>query len=204
MKNECGSIKKTLRMESDAILNAYENLDMQAAENIIEKIGSCKGNIILSGSGTSGIAAKKIAHTFNCMGRPAVFLDPFEGLHGGLGLVRSADIIILLSNGGETEEINQLIPVCKSKGAMLIAVTGNMSATLAKQADTVLKVNAGREADPFDLFATSSIIAILAVFDAISICVMEKTNYTKEDFAAVHPGGAVGKSLKNTVLEKKE
>ena len=133
----------------------------------------------------------------NCIERPAVFLEPSEALHGGLGLIQPGDIVFLLSKGGETEEINMFIPACKVKKAVIVAVTEKPVSYLAKNADIVLLVKVKRESDPFNVFATSSIIATLAVFDAICVGVVSATNYSKERFAVIHPGGAVGKKLKD-------
>lgn len=196
-------IENTLKLESEAILDCFYTLDLQAAEEIVNKISGCTGKIVLSGSGTSGIAAKKIAHTLNCIERPGVFLEPSEALHGGLGLVQQGDIVILLSKGGKTEEINRFIPACKTKKATIVAVTENLESNLAKEADIVLRIKVKRESDPFNIFATSSIIATLAVFDAVCICVAKKTDYSKERFAVIHPGGAVGRQLRDELGNEK-
>lgn len=190
-------VKETLKLESKAVLDVLDHLDLQVMDRIIKLISKNEGKIALAGSGTSGSAARKIAHTLNCIERPAVFLEPSEALHGGLGLIQQKDLVFLLSKGGETEEINMLIPACKVKKATIIAITENTDSFLAKNADVVLQVKVKREADPFNVFATSSIIATLAVFDAICIGVLAETNYSKEQFFIIHPGGAVGKKLKD-------
>lgn len=195
-------VKETLKLESEAVLDALNNLDMQAVDRIIQLISKNDGKIVLAGSGTSGAAARKIAHTLNCIERPAVFLEPSEALHGGLGLIQQQDMVFLLSKGGETEEINMFIPACKAKKATIVAATENTNSFLAKNADIVLQVKVKREADPFNVFATSSIIATLAVFDAICIGVAAETNYSKERFSVIHPGGAVGKKLKDEFKEE--
>ena len=190
-------VKETLKLESEAVLDVLDHLDLQVMDRIIQLISKSDGKIVLAGSGTSGAAARKISHTLNCIERPAVFLEPSEALHGGLGLIQQKDIVFLLSKGGETEEINMYIPACKAKKATIIAVTENTDSYLAKNADIVLLIKVKREADPFNVFATSSIIATLAVFDAICIGVATETNYSKERFSVIHPGGAVGKKLKD-------
>ena len=191
------SIQDTLRKESQAVLDALEVLDPNALKKAVDVISRCRGKVIFSGCGTSAAAGKKIAHTFSCVERPALFLEPSDAVHGGLGVVQSEDIVILLSKGGLTNEIKNLIAPCKTKKAFVIGVTENSDSVLARQSDLCLKVQVRSEADQTGLLATSSILATIAVFDAIAICVAVKTGFTKEKFALIHPGGAVGEILHN-------
>jgi D-arabinose 5-phosphate isomerase GutQ len=194
------SVKHTLQAESQAILDALESVDMQAIEKAVDRIASCRGKIILSGCGTSAAAGKKIAHTFSCIECPALFLEPSDAVHGGLGVVQKDDIVILLSKGGATAEINNLIKPAKAKKAFVIGVTEKEDSILATESDLFLKVKVKTEADKFGLLATSSILGVIAVFDAIAIAAIEKNGFTKERFALIHPGGAVGEILTHKKL----
>lgn len=189
------SVKDTIQKESTAVLEVLECMDQAAVERAVQVISECRGKLILSGCGTSAACGKKIAHTFSCVESPALFLEPSDAVHGGLGVVQPEDIVILLSKGGATSEINQLIAPSKAKKAFVIGVTENADSMLAKQSDLFLKVKVHAEADPTGLLATSSIMATIAVFDAIAICVAAKTGFTTEKFALIHPGGAVGEKL---------
>jgi KpsF/GutQ family protein len=145
------------------------------------------------------MAAKKICHSLNCIERPAVFLTPSDAVHGGLGLLQKGDVLILVSKGGNTEELIKLVSPCKTKGAALVAVTENPGSVLAREADISLIVKVEKEPCPFNMLATASTLAVIAVFDAICIALMEYTGYTREQFAVIHPSGAVGDRLLNKV-----
>ena len=148
-----------------------------------------------TGSGTSGVAAKKIAHTFSCVEVPAFFMSPTDAVHGGLGVLQKGDILIAISKGGETDEILNLIPYVKAKGGKIVGVTENKTSKLAQDCDIRLIIKTEKEADSFNMLATVSTIAVIAVFDAIAVVLMNRANYTKEQFAIIHPAGAVGKKL---------
>jgi KpsF/GutQ family protein len=189
------SVNSTIRKESQAVLDVLECLDKDAVEKAVKVISGCRGKVIFSGCGTSAAAGKKCAHTFSCVECPALFLEPSDAVHGGLGVVQSDDIVILFSKGGATAEINNLIAPCKKKKAFVIGVTENEDSVLAKQSDLLLKVQVKAEADPTGLLATSSIMGTIAVFDAIAICVAALNGFTTDRFALIHPGGAVGEKL---------
>ncbi len=158
----------------------------------------CKENghkAVTSGCGTSAAAARKIAHTLSCVEIPAVFMEPSDAVHGGLGMVQEGDVVVLLSKGGKTEEITMLAAPCRTKGAMVVAVTEAPDSVLAKESDMLLTVKVGKEPDPFNMLATSSIMAVIAMFDAISIALMQLSGFTREKFAVIHPHGAVGERL---------
>ena len=188
-------IKAAMKKESDAVLDAIKSLEESAVENLLEAIVRCEGKLVFSGCGTSGAAGKKMAHTFSCVGRPGVFLEPSDAVHGGLGVVVDKDIVILLSKGGSTAEINHLIQPAKTKNALVVGVTENPDSVLAKESDIFVKVKVKEEADSFDMLATSSIVGIIAVFDALAIKAGELTGFSKEKFGIIHPGGAVGERL---------
>jgi len=201
MKNEMitNEIKRTIRIEANSIQSLLETLDMDRMIQTVCLIGDCKGRIIISGCGTSAMAAKKAVHSLNCIERPAVFLTPSDAAHGGLGVLQPGDIFILISKGGNTKELVQLIPACQAKKATLIGVSENEASIIAKEADIFLKVKIDQEPCRFNMLATASTLAVISVFDAICIALMQYTNYTKEQFAIIHPNGAVGDRL----LERK-
>ena len=189
------SIHKTWQMESESIAALKNTVSSENIVAAVKLIAECKGRILVSGCGTSGAAAKKIAHSLCCVEQPAMFLSPADAVHGQLGMLQSEDILIAISKGGNTSEILNLIPACKAKGAKLIGITENMQSTLAKQSDLVLNVRASKEPCPFNMLATASTLSVIATFDAICIALMLYTDYTREQFAIIHPGGAVGDRL---------
>jgi len=195
------SVRNTLMIESESVNRLIDTISDETVLKVIKLIGDCKGRIILSGCGTSGAAAKKIAHSLCCVERPACFLSPADAVHGALGLLQKDDILILISKGGNTDELVGLISACKAKGARLIGVSENPDSTIARSSDVFLKVKVEREPCPFNMLATASTMAVIAVFDAICIALMHYTGYTKEQFAIIHPKGAVGdRLLKDTKL----
>lgn len=180
---------------SKALKDLVHNIDDDSFLKCVKVIAACKGRIITSGSGTSGTAAKKISHSLSCIERPSFFLSPSDALHGALGSVQRNDIAILISKGGRTTEVTKMIPALKRKKAFIIGVTENDKSTIAAKSDLLLKIKVAKEADDFNMLATTSTMAVIAVFDAVCICLMEYMGYSKEKFAAIHPGGAVGKRL---------
>lgn len=189
------SVKNTLQIEGRAIEEILQNHDPAQVEAVIDLLLNCKGKVITSGCGTSAAAARKIAHTLCCVECPAVFMDPSDAVHGGLGLVQAGDLVILLSKGGQTSEISTLIRPCQTKGAAVVAVTENPHSALAQTSDQLLLVKTSKEPDPFNMLATASIVAVVALFDAICIALMQMNGFSKEKFALIHPRGAVGNRL---------
>ena len=189
------SVTNTLAIESNSISSLIETVSPEAVTEVIKMIGDCKGKVIVAGCGTSAAAARKIAHSLCCIERPATNLIPSDAVHGALGLLQKEDIFILISKGGNTREILSMIPACKTKGARIIGVTENLDSVLAREADIFLKIKVEKEPCPFNMLATASTLAVIAVFDAICIALMKYTNYTREQFAVIHPGGAVGDRL---------
>lgn len=184
----------SLKIEQDEIKRLISYLDQDALLKAIEILDSCK-SIMTVASGSSGIAARKFAHSLCCIERHAMFMSPCEALHGGLGALDSKDVMVMVSMGGKTAELLPIISVCNKKGAILIAVTENDESILAQQADLVLKLNIEKESDPLGLMATSSYITTIALFDAILAGLIVKTDFTSEQFSIIHPGGAVGEML---------
>jgi KpsF/GutQ family protein len=198
-KDLLASIKNTLDIESESVKRLTDIISEEAVLKVIKLIGDCKGRIILSGCGTSGAAAKKIAHSLCCIERPACFLSPADAVHGALGLLQGDDILILISKGGNTGELVNLIHACRVKGAKLIGVSENPDSIIARSSDIFLKIKVEKEPCPFNMLATASTMAVIAVFDAICIALMHYTGYTREQFAVIHPKGAVGDRLLNNL-----
>lgn len=177
--------------EVNRVIEIVRTAEFGQAVDILSKADK----IVTSGSGGTGVAAKKFAHSLSCIERNGVFLSPAEGMHGGMGVVQEGDAMVVVSKGGKTAELLPLIDVCKKKGAKLIGVTQNPDSPLAKQADVFLKMDVHHESDRYDIMATSSVIALVALFDALQVAIMEETDYKLEQFALIHPGGAVGQKL---------
>ncbi|RMF96254.1 MAG: KpsF/GutQ family sugar-phosphate isomerase [Candidatus Schekmanbacteria bacterium] len=161
----------------------------------VEIIYKCKGRVVVTGMGKSGWIGNKIAATLASTGTPAFFLHPAEGMHGDIGMITKEDVVLALSNSGETKELNEIIPVIKRLGIDLISLTGNENSALAKASTVVINTGVKREACPLGLAPTASTTAALAMGDAIAIALLEKRGFKKEDFAMLHPGGSLGKKL---------
>lgn len=170
-------------------------MDPAAFGHCVEALAACRGRILTTGCGTSAAAARKIAHSLCCIERPAAFLSPSDAVHGGLGLVQPQDVVIAISKGGDTREIANLIPAIQTKRALLIGVTEQPDSALGRASSLLLRVRVEREPDEFNMLATASTLAVVAVFDAVCIALMRVTRYTRERFAVIHPGGAVGDRL---------
>ena len=186
---------RTLDVEAKSIEALKTRLDMEVMLKVMQKIAECQGRIIVSACGTSAMAAKKVAHSLCCIERPAAFLSPADAVHGALGLLQREDILILISKGGNTVELTRLIPACKKKGAFLIGIGENPDSTIGKEADLFLQVAVDSEPCRFNMLATASTLAVISAFDSICIALMQYTGYTKEQFAIIHPSGAVGERL---------
>lgn len=190
--------KEVFQIEAQAILKLGENLD-QGFIQAVETILACKGRVVVTGMGKSGLIGRKIAATLASTGTPAFFLHPAEGIHGDLGMVTRQDVVIAISNSGETEEIVNILPVLKRIGSTVIALTGKKESTLAKNSEIFLSVGIEKEACPLGLAPTASTTATLAMGDALAIVLLEARNFRPEDFALFHPGGSLGRRLLLTV-----
>lgn len=186
--------KKVLNTEADAVAGLINKLDGNF-EKAVDLIYESKGRVIVSGMGKSGIVGKKIAATLASTGTPAFFLHPAEASHGDLGMVTASDVIILLSNSGETDELVGLIPFLKRFEVGLISMTGNANSTLARSADIAVDVSVKEEACPLGIVPTASTTAAMAMGDAIAIALLIKRGFKEEDFAFFHPRGSLGKKL---------
>jgi arabinose-5-phosphate isomerase len=196
--NILDAAKEVLEIERDSINDLIEKLDKNFVE-AIEVMYNCSGRIIISGMGKSGLIGRKIAATLASTGTPSLFLHPGEGLHGDLGVITQNDVVVLVSNSGETEEILKIIPVIKKFGVKIITLTGNSTSTLARISDIVLDVSIKREACPLNLTPTASTTAMLAMGDSLAIVLLKRKGFKAEDFAFFHPGGRLGKRLLLTV-----
>ncbi|KAF0217447.1 MAG: arabinose-5-phosphate [Geobacteraceae bacterium] len=164
-------------------------------ERAVELILASKGRVVVTGIGKSGLIGQKIASTMASTGTPAFFLHPAEGIHGDLGMIMKGDVVIAVSNSGETEEVVRILPVIKRLGANLIAMAGNSSSTLARAGDVFLDISVKEEACPLGLAPTASTTATLAMGDALAVALLLQRGFRAEDFALFHPGGALGKKL---------
>ena len=186
--------KESLLTESKAVADISGYLDTEKFGEAVDALSFCP-KIITCASGSSGIAAKKFAHSLCCIERNAQFLSPAEAIHGGMGCIKKGDAVVMVSRGGKTAELLPIIHVCNKKGAILIAVTENLGSPLAEKAQIVVPLQIDKESDRYNVMATSSFMATVAIFDAMLVAVMEETNYQLEQFSLIHPGGAVGKRL---------
>jgi len=186
--------RRVLDIESGAISALKERIDSKFLE-AVEMIFNSKGRVVVTGMGKSGIIGKKVAATLASTGTPSFFMHPAEAGHGDLGMVTPDDVLIAISNSGETEEIINLIPFLKRFSVKLISMTGNPDSLLARSADVNLDVSVGEEACPMGIVPTASTAAALAMGDAIAVALLIKRGLRKEDFALFHPGGTLGKKL---------
>lgn len=188
-------VVELLRVEAAAIENAANRLDPAAVRRAVELLSCCGGKVILLGIGKSGIIAQKIAQTLTSTGTVAIFLHPSDAQHGSLGIITTGDIVIALSNSGETDEIIALLPAVQQKQVSLIAIVGNLDSTLARRADIVLDASVDQEACPLNLAPTTSTTVALAIGDALAMTLMQIKKLTPADFAVNHPAGRLGKRL---------
>ena len=184
-----------LRAEAAAIDKAASRLQAEDIDRVIEILAGCKGKIVLLGTGKSGIIAQKIAATMTSSGTAAINLHPSDAGHGGLGILTSDDVVLMLSNSGETDELLQLLPYLKRRQVPLVAIVGKVKSTLAQRADAILDASVDEEACPLNLAPTTSTTVALALGDALAMTLMQAKGLTAEDFASNHPAGQLGKRL---------
>ena len=192
-------VERVVKAEAEELQKLSERFDKDAVLRTADALQNCKGKVVLAGCGTSGQAAKKIAHTLCCIEIPAIYMCPADAVHGELGLLQEGDILILISKGGNTEELVTLIPACKTKKATLIGVSENPESAIAKNADIYLEIKTDREPDPFNMLATASTLAVISLFDGICIALAQRKGFTRDQFAVIHPHGAVGARLLNNL-----
>jgi arabinose-5-phosphate isomerase len=200
MSNDTATVlelaRKVLRIEANAILGLIERLNGDF-ERALDLLFECRGRVIVTGMGKSGIISRKIAATFSSTGTSAFFLHPAEAIHGDLGAIRDDDVVLALSHSGETEELIRLFESIRRLGAKLIAITGSPRSTLARAADVTLDCSIAEEACPMNLVPTASTTASLALGDALAMTLLVRKGFREEQFAAFHPGGKLGRKLMN-------
>ncbi len=190
--------KEVIRIEAEAVSQIEERIDDQF-ESAIQKIIQCNGRLIVSGMGKSGLISQKIASTMASTGTPSHFVHPAEATHGDLGMITGDDILLIVSNSGETMELIQILSSLKKKGVIIIGLIGRQNSTLAKESDIYLDTSVDKEACTLDLAPTASTTATLAMGDALAVSLLELRGFNKEDFAELHPGGILGKRLLLTI-----
>ena len=192
--NVIDEAKRVLRVEAQSILDLAERID-ENFSRAVELLYHCKGKVVLMGMGKSGLVGRKIASTFASTGTPAFFLHPAEGVNGDFGMLAKEDVVIAISNSGETRELLEVLPLIKRYGNRLIALTGKVNSSLARAGDVCLNLYVKEEACPMGLAPTASTTATLAMGDALAIALMGKRGFDERDFALLHPGGTLGKKL---------
>jgi arabinose-5-phosphate isomerase len=186
--------REVIRIEAEAVQGLLDRLDENFAR-AVEALLACRGRVVVTGIGKSGLVGRKIVSTLTSTGTPALFLHPVEGLHGDLGMVTAQDILIAISNSGETSEVINLLPSLKKIGIQIIALTGGLASTLAKHSHVVVDAGVEREACPLGLAPTSSTTAALVIGDALAVALMRQRKFGEKDFALLHPGGNLGERL---------
>lgn len=192
--------KGVLRLEAEGILHLIDHVD-DNFRKMVELICGTRGRLIVAGIGKSGIIGRKFVATFNSTGTRAMFLHPVEAMHGDLGMVCPDDILLALSNSGETDELNILLPVIRGIGCKIVAFTGNPHSTLARNSDLVIDVGVEKEACPMGLAPTTSTTALLAMGDALAVVLIHEKHFQSSDFKRFHPGGALGQRLSMRVSD---
>ncbi len=195
MNNEYEHVVSLLRIEAEAIENAARRLNRDSIQSALAILGECKGKIVVTGIGKSGVIGQKIAQTMTSTGTVSVFVHPSDALHGSLGVFASEDVAIALSNSGETSEINALLPALKNRGIKIVSIVGNTDSTLARESDVFLDASVDKEACPLNLAPTTSTTVALSIGDALAMTLMRSKGLTMEQFAENHPAGRLGKRL---------
>jgi arabinose-5-phosphate isomerase len=188
-------VREILEIEAAAIRRAAANLDASAVSRALELLQACTGKVVVTGVGKSGVIAQKIAQTLTSTGTPAIFIHPSDALHGGLGILAAEDVVVALSNSGETDELLAIMPAIRGRGCRVISIVGNPDSTLAAQSDALLDASVEKEACPLNLAPTASTTVALAIGDALAMALMDAKGLTQTDFAFNHPAGQLGKRL---------
>ena len=194
MKEILRHAREVISIEAEAVQGLLDRLDENFVR-AVETLLACRGRVVVTGIGKSGLVGRKIVATLTSTGTPAIFLHPVEGLHGDLGMVTAQDVLLAISNSGETSEIINLLPSVQKIGAKIISLTGCLTSTLAKNSQIVIDVGVEREACPLGLAPTSSTTATLVIGDAIAVALMRQRKFGEKDFALLHPGGSLGERL---------
>lgn len=186
--------KDVIKREAEAVMQLADQID-ESIVKVLELLINCKGHVIVTGVGTSNAMAQRLAHLLSCSGTPALFLHAADSLHGSAGAVMPNDVVIAISKGGQSVEVNKFASIAKERGAKIIALTENSESPLAEMSDAIYKVVAPPDVDPYGMIATGSSLVNGAAGDALCVLLLEMRGYTKEEFGKTHPGGAVGEKL---------
>ena len=192
--------REVLDIEARGLASVRDHLDERFVR-ALEILASCAGRVVVTGLGKSGLVGRKIAATLSSTGTPSFFLHPVEGAHGDLGMIRREDVIVAISNSGETDELNNILPSLKTLAGYVISLTGGLDSTMARMSDVVIDTSVPCEACPLGLAPTASTTAALAVGDALAVCLIDWKSFALEDFRRFHPGGALGQRLARKVEE---
>ena len=198
-KEALAAAKAAYDIEAACITEMKEYFDDEQFSKAVELLANAT-RIGAAGSGHSGIICQHFAHLMCCIERPARFISPAEAVHGATGFIQEGDVMVFASRGGKTKELLPLVDICKAKGVSVITITENLESPLAKLADVVLKQHVNRETDKYNMQGTTSTTALCMIFHALQTTVIEETDYQKEQFALIHPGGAVGERLNHKSL----
>ena len=190
--------KDVIKREAEAVMQLADQID-ESIGDVIGLLLNCKGHVIVTGVGTSNAMARRLAHLLSCSGTPALFLHAADSLHGGAGAVTANDVIIAISKGGHSAEVNNFVNIARERGAKIIALTEDPASPLAEMSDAVYKATAPADADPYGMIATGSSLVNGAAGDVLCVLLLELRGYTQEEFGKTHPGGAVGEKLRKFV-----
>jgi D-arabinose 5-phosphate isomerase GutQ len=192
--------RSVIQQESAGVATLVDQLDDHFVETV-QRLLACEGHVLVAGAGTSNPVAARLAHLLSCCGTPALFIHPGDSQHGLSGAVTERDVVIAISKGGETTEVNHLARIAQQRGAAVIALTENPDSTLGELSDVVLRVQAPPDVDPYGMIATGSSLVNAAIGDALCVVLLKLRGYTRDDFGVTHPGGAVGKKLTSPEIE---
>ena len=191
--------------ESSALVNLKNSMDYQVMGQIVDLLKDARQRqrkVITAGCGTSGAAARRIAHTLSCTETPALFLSPADAPHGGMGVIQKGDVVVLLSKGGNTREIVDYLACCKSKGAYVVGVTANADSLLGRQCDYLLRIDSGEEPCRWGIMPCCSTLTAISVFDAIALTLMRFNHFTLEEFLRIHPNGHTAERLSRIIAQQ--
>ena len=186
--------KNVIKLEAEAVMQLADQID-DSIGDVLDLLLGCKGHVIVTGVGTSNAMARRLAHLLSCSGTPAVFLHAADSLHGGAGAITASDVVIAISKGGRSAEVNEFARIARERGAKIVALTENPNSPLAEMSDAIYRVVATTDVDPYGMIATGSSLVNGAAGDVLCVLLLELRGYTREEFGKTHPGGAVGKKL---------
>lgn len=188
-------LRRVIEAEAEQVSLLAQTIDYEALGRLRDLIGSCEGSVFLTGCGTSAMAARKAVHTLSVIGRRAFYLNPSDAVHGGLGVVRPGDVVVVISKGGGTAELTSFLPNLAEKGAIIVGIGERPDSAIGRASDLFVRIAVEREPDPYNMLATASTMAVIAALDAVAIDLMEGEGFSRESFLENHPSGDVGERL---------